>query len=367
MSDLAAIQVSQASDAQLPVHWYFDERIAALEQRLLFDAGPGYVGHELMLPEVGDYASLGWSADSHVLVHSEQGLQLLSNVCRHRQSTILKGRGKTRNLVCPLHRWTYGLDGKLLGAPHFPLRPCLDLARVPVRHWNGLVFRGPRDPQKDLGPVRCVDRLDFTGYVFDRVETTEYRFNWKTFIEVYLEDYHVEPFHPGLSNFVDCNHLEWDLGDWYSVQSVEVNRALKRPGTPVYREWHEQVLKQSEGEAPSLGAIWMVYYPNVMIEWYPQVLVVSTVLPRGPERCTNVVEFYFPEEIALFDREFVEAERKAYLETAAEDEVICERMTEGRHALLMQGRNEVGPYQSPMEDGMRHFHEFLHRELDPHL
>jgi len=367
MSDLAAVQASQASDAQLPVHWYFDERIAALEQRLLFDAGPGYVGHELLLPELGDYHSLGWSGDSHALVRAEQGIELLSNVCRHRQSTILKGRGNARALVCPLHRWTYGLDGKLLGAPHFPLRPCLDLGRVPLTRWNGLLFRGPRNPNQDLARVRCIDRLRFEGYVFDRVETTEYRFNWKTFIEVYLEDYHVEAFHPGLSNFVDCSRLEWDLGAWYSVQSVGVNRALKRPGTAVYRDWHEQVLKQSEGEAPTLGAIWMVYYPNVMIEWYPHVLVVSTVLPRGPERCTNVVEFYFPEEIALFGREFVEAERRAYLETAAEDEIICDRMTEGRRALLLQGRNEAGPYQSPMEDGMRHFHEFLHRELDQHV
>lgn len=367
MSDLAAVQASQQSDAQLPVHWYFDERIAALEQRLLFHAGPGYVGHELMVPEKGDYHSLAWSGDSHVLVRGEQRIELLSNICRHRQSTILKGRGNTRALVCPLHRWTYGLDGKLLGAPHFPLRPCLDLTRVGTRSWNGLLFRGPRDPAKDLAALLGDDRLSFEGYVFDRVETTDYRFNWKTFIEVYVEDYHVEPFHPGLSQFVDCKHLAWRFGDRFSLQTVGVNRELKRPGTPAYREWHEQVLKQSDGQAPATGAIWMLYYPNVMVEWYPNVLVVSTVLPRGPEACTNVVEFYFPEEIALFDRDFVEAERKAYLETAAEDEIICDRMTEGRRALLAQGLNEVGPYQSPMEDGMRHFHEFLHRELDPHL
>jgi phenylpropionate dioxygenase-like ring-hydroxylating dioxygenase large terminal subunit len=127
------------------------------------------------------------------------------------------------------------------------------------------------------------------------------------------------------------------------------------------------VLKQGNGELPPIGAIWMVYYPNVMIEWYPHVLVVSTVLPRGPQACTNVVEFYFPEEIALFDRDFVEAERKAYLETALEDEVICDRMTEGRRALYLQGLNEIGPYQSPMEDGMRHFHEFVQRELAAHV
>jgi len=365
MSDLATVKALQESNAQLPVDWYFDERIAAIEQRVLFDSGPRYVGHELMVPEIGDYHTLGWSGDSHALVRNASGVQLLSNVCRHRQATVLKGRGSAQSLVCPLHRWTYGLDGRLLGAPHFPSRPCLDLARHETESWNGLLFRGPRNPNLDLTGLGCQAELSFEGYLFDRVETTEYAFNWKTFIEVYLEDYHVEPFHPGLSNFVDCSSLRWEMGDWYSVQTVPVNRGLKRAGSPVYGRWQEQVLKQSNGETPRHGAIWMVYYPNIMLEWYPQVLIVSTVLPRGPEACTNVVEFYFPEEIALFERDYVEAERKAYHETALEDEVICLRMTEGRRALLRQGLDEVGPYQSPTEDGMRHFHEFLHRQLDP--
>jgi phenylpropionate dioxygenase-like ring-hydroxylating dioxygenase large terminal subunit len=367
MSDLATVKALQQSNAQLPVNWYFDERIAALEQRLLFEKGPGYVGHELMVPNVGDYNSLDWAGDSHALVHGEAGIELLSNVCRHRQSTILKGRGNTRNLVCPLHRWTYALNGKLLGAPHFPGNPCLDLARVPMRRWNGMLFNGGRDPAHDLAKLGCRTAIDFSGYVFDRAEITQYAFNWKTFIEVYLEDYHVEPFHPGLSNFVDCNDLAWDLGDWYSVQTVGVNRGLKRPGSEAYREWHEQVLRYGAGETPRHGAIWMVYYPNVMIEWYPQVLIVSTLVPRGPEACTNVVEFYFPEEIAYFERDYVEAERKAYAETAREDELICLRMTEGRRALFRQGVDETGPYQSPMEDGMLHFHEFLHRHLDAYV
>ncbi len=101
-----------------------------------------------------------------------------------------------------------------------------------------------------------------------------------------------------------------------------------------------------------------------MLEWYPHVLVVSTLIPRGVDRTTNVVEFYYPEEIALFEREFVEAEQAAYMETAAEDDEIAERMDAGRRALYAAGRSEVGPYQSPMEDGMQHFHEFLRRELD---
>ena len=48
------------------------------------------------------------------------------------------------------------------------------------------------------------------------------------------------------------------------------------------------------GEMPAHGAIWLTYYPNIMVEWYPHVLVISTILPRGPENCTNVVEFYYP-------------------------------------------------------------------------
>ncbi len=38
--------------------------------------------------------------------------------------------------------------------------------------------------------------IDFSGHVLDRVELHECDYNWKTFIEVYLEDYHVGPLPP---------------------------------------------------------------------------------------------------------------------------------------------------------------------------
>ena len=209
--------------------------------------------------------------------------------------------------------------------------------------------------------------LDFSGFMFDRVEVDEYACNWKTFIEVYLEDYHVEPFHPGLGNFVDVGDLKWEFGHWYSVQTCGVKRGLAKAGSDVYRRWHDQVLRVTEGRQPAHGAIWLTYFPNMMVEWYPHSLVISTLVPRGPEACTNVVEFYYPEEIVLFEREFVEAEQAAYRETALEDAEIIERMTAGRRALLSQGLAQTGPYQSPLEDGMRHFHDFVRREIGPHL
>jgi phenylpropionate dioxygenase-like ring-hydroxylating dioxygenase large terminal subunit len=367
MSDLAAVSQFAESTAQLPVNWYLDPGIFELEQKLLFNCGPGYMGHELMVPNAGDYHSLSWMDHAKVLVRNQEGIHLISNVCRHRQAIMLQGRGNAKNIVCPVHRWTYDLKGELLGAPHFPSNPCLNLQHTPLQRWNGLLFSGPRAVSRDLAGFAGVADFDFGGFMLDRVELHECDYNWKTFIEVYLEDYHVVPFHPGLGSFVTCDDLKWEFGEWASLQSVGINSRLAKAGTPVYRKWQEQVLKYTGGKLPKHGAIWMVYYPNIMIEWYPHVLVISTLVPSGPQKTTNVVEFYYPEDIVLFERDFVAAEQAAYMETAIEDDEIGLRMDRGRKALAAQGISQVGPYQSPMEDGMQHFHEFLRREIEPHL
>ena len=104
-----------------------------------------------------------------------------------------------------------------------------------------------------------------------------------------------------------------------------------------------------QGEIPPHGAIWLTLYPNIMIEWYPHVLVVSTLYPRGPQSTTNVVEFYYSEDVVLFEREFVEAEQAAYWETAIEDDEIALRMDRGRRALMQQGISQVGDAVSQLD------------------
>ena len=364
MSDVARLARKRPASPHLPVAWYFDPQVFALEKKLLFDAGANYVGHELMVPEVGDYHTLAWEDHARVLVRSGAGVQLLSNVCRHRQSTILEGRGHAENIVCPLHRWTYDLEGELLGAPFFAETPCVRLPSTPLFNWNGLLFAGPRDPRRDLARISTAADWDFSGYVLDSVRVDEYDINWKTFVETYLEVYHVNPFHPGLGNFTDCENFSVDYGEEYSIQIVAAKAGLERPGTPVYRKWHEACLKQLDGRTPKYGALWASYYPGLTFEWYPNVLVVSHLIPRSPTRTTNVVEFYYPEEIVLFEREFIEAQQSAYVETAIEDHDICKRLDRGRRALYEAGRDDAGPYQSPMEDAEVHFHEWLHARLD---
>lgn len=362
MSDLATLAKLARSQAQLPVHVYFDEALLQREMQQLFQRGPRYIGHELMIPNVGDYATIAAEKEGRMLVRSREGpngIELLSNVCRHRQALMFNGQGNAKQIVCPLHRWTYDLQGQLLGAPHFPETPCLNLANKNLQNWNGLLFeQNGVDVIKKMANLSVTKDLDFSGYMFDHVEVHECNYNWKTFIEVYLEDYHVEPFHPGLGSFVSCEDLRWEFGADYSVQTVGVNQNLLKFGSPKYRKWQEQVLKYRDGQVPPYGAIWLTLYPNIMVEWYPHVLVVSSLWPNGTQSTTNVVEFYYPEEIVLFEREFVEAERAAYMETCIEDDEIAQRMDAGRRILFERGTNEVGPYQSPMEDGMQHFHEW---------
>ena len=89
----------------------------------------------------------------------------------------------------------------------------------------------------------------------------------------------------------------------------------------------------------------------------------------SPERVAAVygVELAEIRNIVWFEPEFIEAEQKAYFETAVEDDEICYRMHEGRKALWLRGESETGPYQSPTEDGMQHFHEFYRRKMGQFL
>ena len=373
MSDLS-LQLQQAQ-SQLPVSSYFDEALFAREMQTLFARGPRYVGHALAVPEVGDYYALPQEGEGRALLRTPSGIELVSNVCRHRQAVMLRGRGSLApqgtggHIVCPLHRWTYSGGqgspaGTLLGAPHFAQDPCLDLDKWKLREWNGLLFEdNGRDIAADLARMRVAPDLDFSGMVLDRVELHHCDYNWKTFIEVYLEDYHVGPFHPGLGNFVTCEDLRWEFRDQYSVQTVGVANRLGKAGSPVYERWHKELLDYRQGEPPKYGAIWLTYYPHIMVEWYPHVLTVSTLHPISPQKTLNMVAFFYPEEIAAFERGFVEAQQAAYMETCVEDDEIALRMDAGRRALMQRGENQVGPYQSPMEDGMQHFHEWYRRAM----
>ncbi len=353
----------------LPIDWYFDPDIYAREIKVLFESGLQYVGHELMVPKVGDFKTLERFEHAQMLVRqADGGVSLISNICRHRQALMLEGAGALphQRISCPLHRWVYGADGQLLAAPQFAQNPCLHLARTELHNWRGLLFRGDMGDALHFDDIPLAEYFDFSGYSLDRVEMTDYPFNWKTFIEVYLEDYHVGVIHPGLKKFVSCHNLEWSYGARWSMQTVGLNPQWGNSRSAPYRQWQDELNRRhaEDSSAYPFGAIWFTYYPGLMIEWYPDVLVISTIQPTGIGQCRNMVEYYYPADIVAHQRGLIEAQQSAYHETAVEDEVICIKMQQGRRALYRDGKNETGPYQSPLEDGMRHFHRFLRKNID---
>src|SRR2546421_13129463 len=95
---LAPAREIARSVTQLPVSSYSDPELFEHEQRVLFARGPGYAGHELMVPEAGDYYTLFWREHAQALVRNPKGVELLSNVCRHRQALMLKGKGNVPNI-----------------------------------------------------------------------------------------------------------------------------------------------------------------------------------------------------------------------------------------------------------------------------
>jgi choline monooxygenase len=353
----------------LSVSAYFDPAIFLAEQTKLFAQAPQFVGHPSYVPNVGDYYALVHENEARVLIRQTDGnITLSSNICRHRQAILLRGKGNlgySNTIVCPLHQWTYSSTGQLLGAPHFENNPCRHLTQYPLQVWNGLLFTGMHQPLKDLAGMTVAPELNFSNYVLGDIKQHHCAYNWKTFMEVYLEDYHVASSHPGLGKFVDCSDLSWQYGDHYSVQTVGLHPLFDKPnasGTPAYQALHDAVIRHNSTK-PKQGAIWMSYYPNIMVEWYPNVLTVSLLQPKSVSETVNIVAFFYSKDIVDFEPEFCQAQQTAYFETCFEDDDFAVRMEAGRRALWVLGENDTGPYQSPLEDGMVHFHAWYRKNM----
>lgn len=364
MSNPLASVDADSQALQLPVASYVDPAIYAAEVEHVFGSGPGYVGHESMVPGEGSYHVLDWRDEAWMLARSTGGVELLSNVCRHRQALMLEGRGTVRNIVCPIHRWSYDLTGQQRAAPHFAENPCRDLGQRPLRRWNGLLFEGRRDLDAELAGFSMAAEFDYSDYVYESTVIEDYPVNWKTFMEIYLELYHVEPFHSGLKGYVDCPAFEpadWEFGETWSNQVMTLKRDVSG-ASDAYRRYY-QLVTELRGRPPEHAALWFCLYPNLMLEWYPEALAVSFLLPTSPSTTRNVVDLFYPADVLAGHPEVVAAHQAAYEESAAEDRLIVERIDRGRRALFMQGADDRGPYQQPLEDGMVHFHRWLRGEM----
>ena len=210
MSDLA-IRLATSAASHRPIAGFLvlpiPRKLLEAEQQLLFARGPGYVGHELMVPNAGDYHTL---AVARQCPGAGAQRRRASSCCPTSAATARRSCSRaaaTRRTSCA--RCTAGPTTSKASCSARRIsteKPCVKLHSTPLKNWNGLLFDGPRDVAARPGGHRRRPAISISrGYVLDRVEIHECNYNWKTFIEVYLEDYHVGPFHPGLGQFVTCD------------------------------------------------------------------------------------------------------------------------------------------------------------------
>ena len=66
-----------------------------------------------------------------------------------------------------------------------------------------------------------------------------------------------------------CDDLSWQFGDWYSVQRSASPFCLKS-GSKVYANDGSRRSATTTASKTEAGAVWLTYYPNIMVEWYPR-------------------------------------------------------------------------------------------------
>jgi choline monooxygenase len=297
------------------------------------------VGRAACVAEPGSYFPCDVVGEPMVVARGKDGvLRAFSNVCRHRAALVVDRAGHGSSLRCPYHAWTYGLDGKLLGAPEFEgveewdrESVCLAPARVEV--WGPYVFVNldPASPPlaEAFGAIPAeVARLgcDVNRLVF--AERRDYRLacNWKVYVDNYLEGYHLHAAHPGLSRLLD-----------YSQYLVETHRYYSCQHAPL----------RSGQEA---RALYYWIFPNFMLNVYPDNLSANIILPDGPDHTATIFEWFAypggrvaPETIAFSD------------EIQQEDIRLCEAVQKG----LRSRTYDQGRYSVKRESGVHHFHRLL--------
>ena len=190
----------------MPPSVYTTKAFLAEELAHIFSKDWYCVGRADALAQPGDYATCELAGQPVLVIRDRDGvLRGLSNVCLHRMSTILNGRGNVRSIVCPYHAWTYNLDGKLRGAPAMTLNEgfCKDdysLPTIRCQEWLGWVFVTLSEKVPDVATQLAklegmVAGYDMTNYTETFYEEHVWDTNWKVLAENFMESYHLPVCH----------------------------------------------------------------------------------------------------------------------------------------------------------------------------
>ncbi len=335
----------------LPAPFYTDPSVPALERGKIFDRTWQAVGHCHQLANPGDFFTVELQGEPLLLVRGAGGeLRGFYNVCRHRAGPPAEGCGSRKVFRCAYHGWTYGLDGSLISAPEFEGQQNFSpdrfaLAPVRAEQWFNLIFVN-FDPNADslgksLGALpKQVEGFDFSRMKLFQRRTYDMKCNWKTYVDNYLEGYHLPSVHPGLNRELDYGAYTVEAYARHVRQFSPIRGAQPGDASPRrYREAREDLTTEY---------FWI--FPNWMLNCYPDNVSLNIVLPLEAERSLAIFEWYVLEKdleskVASDSVEFSH-------QIQMEDVAICETVQKNLHSRSYQR----GRYSVKQEKGVHAFH-----------
>lgn len=347
----------------LPSQLYTDAGLFAAEKDKIFSRTWQVIGHAGRVANPGDYFTTEMMGEPLLLVRGSDGrLRGFYNVCRHRAGPPAEGCGSRKLFRCAYHGWTYGLDGSLISATEIDgvegFRP-EEFALKPVRteEWFNLVFVN-LDPQaapllESLGELpKQAEKFSFEKMKLFERRTYDMKCNWKTYVDNYLEGYHLPSVHPGLNRELDYNayvvepHAGGEGQSHYGyVRQFSPIRGAQ-PGDATPRRYQ----RAREDLTSDLTADYFWIFPNWMLNCYPDNVSLNIVLPVEPERSLAIFEWYLPEENHSTPAAKASVEFSDQIQI--EDVAICEAVQKN----LRSRSYSRGRFSVKHEKGVHAFH-----------
>ena len=211
---------NEAAAPMLPRFCYTSPTFFEFEREAVFGRSWVCVGRADQLPEPGDLLSVSVAGEPLILARIQTGgIRAMSAVCQHRGHLMACDAARPLGLLrCPLHYWTYDLEGRLVGAPRMGdmlprLRNTVRLPPVRVALWHGFIFVNLDDEAAPLEPGLAKLEPCWQGYeeadlvtVPPVTATTPVPWNWKLQLENFTDAYHPEFVHRGTHDFAPSVH-----------------------------------------------------------------------------------------------------------------------------------------------------------------
>lgn len=213
----------------LPPEAYTSEAFFQLEVERVFRSQWLVIGHVSQLAKVGDYFTLDLLGEMIVVVRAADRVRALSRICLHRWAPLVNGAGNARRFSCPFHKWAYGLDGRLLGAPlmeqvEFDAQSCR-LPEFRTEIVDGFIYLNFSGDAPLLGPQlselsSTLARLAPENWVIGTTLDYDCQINWKIVVETFMECYHhiaahpetFERAYPARQTYVEDARRAWTVG-----------------------------------------------------------------------------------------------------------------------------------------------------------